>query len=285
MIRILGVFREVSNSPNREHDDTLILKAVGEELAKLGAHMYFAEPESVAGIDPEEWDAVIPMCENPPVIKKISAWKDRTLVLNPMEGVLNCYRVNMTPRLAATPGLHPRTELLKISEMMANPPAFMSEGGAWIKRGDVHNMTDHDVVFVKKWPDAKQVRDDFKSRGITHVAVQEHVPGDIIKFYGVGPGKWFAWFYHRPQEVGEYAFDQKLLASRAAEAAAALKLEIYGGDAIVTPEGRIYIIDINSWPSFARVREDVKTHIAKHVYDRARNFKRGAKAAKTRRAK
>ena len=282
MIRILGVFRETTNSPNREHDDTLILKAVGEELAKLGAEVYFAEPQSVPGIDPAAWDAVIAMCENPPVIKKIKAWGGKTLLLNSMEGVLNCYRVNMTPRLAATPGLHPRTELLALSEMMAKPPSFVAKDGAWIKRGDVHNMTDHDVVFVKKWTDAKRVHDDFKNRGITHVAVQEHIQGDIIKFYGVGPGKWFSWFYHRPQEVGSYAFDQAALASRAAEAAGALNLEIYGGDAIVTPEGRIYIIDINSWPSFARVREEVKTHIAKHIYDRARNFKRGSAATKRR---
>jgi len=278
MIRCLGVFRETSNSPNREHDDTLILKVVTEELSRLGAETYLTEPQNVARINPAEWDVVLPMCENPPVIKKINSWRGDALVLNPMEAVLNCYRVNMTPRMAACGGIHPRTVILKTDAMMDNPPDF-AENGAWIKRGDVHNMTDHDVVFAAKWRDARKVRDDFKNRGITHIAAQEHIAGDIIKFYGVGPGKWFAWFYHRPQDVAKYAFDLKKLAEYAGTAAQAVGVEIFGGDAIVTPEGRIYIIDINSWPSFARVREDVKTHIASHVFDRA-----GA-AKKKRRAK
>jgi hypothetical protein len=268
MVRCLGVFRETSNSPNREHDDTLILKLVNEELAKLGADTYLTEPQSVARINPQDWDVVLPVCENPPALKKINSWAGKTLVLHPMEAVLNCYRVNMTPLMAACGGIHPRTVIIKIDDLLETPPAF-SENGAWLKRGDVHNMTDHDVVFAAKWRDARKVRDDFKSRGITHVAVQEHIAGDIIKFYGVGPGKWFSWFYHRPQDVGNYVFDAKLLAKHAATAAKAVGVEIFGGDAIITPEGRIYVIDINSWPSFARVREDVKTHIANHVFERA----------------
>ena len=45
-------------------------------------------------------------------------------------------------------------------------------------------------------------------------------------------------------------------AAQAELAAKAVKVEVFGGDAIVTPDGKIYIIDINSWPSFARVRAD-----------------------------
>jgi hypothetical protein len=47
-----------------------------------------------------------------------------------------------------------------------------------------------------------------------------------------------------------------------------MDLEVYGGDAIITPESKIYVIDINSWPSFARVRDEAKVHIAEHIYSK-----------------
>ena len=81
--------------------------------------------------------------------------------------------------------------------------------------------------------------------------------------------KWFDWFYHKGDKAAKYPFSVKQLEQYAAKVADAVGLEVYGGDAIVTPAGRIYVIDINSWPSFARVRNTVKTHIAKHVFDRA----------------
>lgn len=268
-LRVLAVFREVSNSPNREHDDTLILKLVCEELSALGCETHLIEPSSLKFQNPADWDAVIPMCENPPHIKIIESWKEQVLVLNPMSAVKNCYRVNMTPLMEACPGIHPRTELRSMSDLPGRQPGF-GEEGLWLKRGDVHNTCDHDVVRVTDWKDVHKVKADFATRSIKDVVLQEHIAGDVIKFYGVGPYKWFSWFYHRPQDVAKYRFDPAVLEDYAGRVAKAVGLEVFGGDAIVTPDSRIYIIDINSWPSFARVRDEVKTHIAKHVAARAK---------------
>jgi D-alanine-D-alanine ligase-like ATP-grasp enzyme len=46
-------------------------------------------------------------------------------------------------------------------------------------------------------------------------------------------------------------------------AVSALGLEVYGGDAIVTPAGEIFLIDINAWPSFALYREEASLQIAR----------------------
>ena len=273
MIRCLGVFRETTNSPNREHDDTLIMKLVTEELSALGAETHLIEPCNIGLVKPQEWDAVIPMCENPPALEVIKSWGDKTLVVNPAESVINCYRIHMTPLLQERDGLHPQTEIRQLKSLPGEPPEFARQG-AWLKRGDVHNTCTHDVVFVKRWRDCVKVKEDFATRKIKDVVIQEHIAGDIIKFYGVGPFKWFGWFYHSPQDLGNYVFDKPLLELCAGTAARAVGLEIYGGDAIITPEGRIYIIDINSWPSFARVRDEVKIPIAKHIFQKA------AKAAK-----
>ena len=40
------------------------------------------------------------------------------------------------------------------------------------------------------------------------------------------------------------------------------KRAIIGGDAIIAPDGSVFIIDINDWPSFAPVREQASRCIA-----------------------
>jgi D-alanine-D-alanine ligase-like ATP-grasp enzyme len=53
-------------------------------------------------------------------------------------------------------------------------------------------------------------------------------------------------------------------------AAALSCLDVYGGDAIVTPEGRLVLIDLNAWPSFALVRDEAAQHIADQIERRLR---------------
>ena len=48
-------------------------------------------------------------------------------------------------------------------------------------------------------------------------------------------------------------------------AAEALDVRIYGGDCIVSPEGKIVLIDFNDWPSFAPCRKEAAPHIAKCI--------------------
>lgn len=266
--KCLGIFRETTNSPNRENDDALILKAVGEELSALGAETHLIEPSNIPAINPRRWNAVMAMCENPENISLLSAWKGPIFV-NGIEAITNCYRSRMTDILRETGfGFYPPTEKRRIADFPGDPPAFFNGKGCWIKRGDVHNTCSGDVQYVGKWKNAAAVKKDFLARKIKSVVVQEHIPGDLIKFYGVGPGNWFNWFYHRPQEVARFKFSGKDLERRASRAASTVGLEIYGGDAIVTPDSEIYVIDINSWPSFARVREVAKKRISRHIFFR-----------------
>jgi hypothetical protein len=105
--------------------------------------------------------------------------------------------------------------------------------------------------------------------------VQEPIAGDLIKFYGVGdprrqPGAppWFRWFYHRDQRVAGYPFAEERLAALAQRAAAALGLEIYGGDAMVGRDGGPVLIDLNAWPSFALYRNEASEQIAAYLAGR-----------------
>jgi hypothetical protein len=102
--------------------------------------------------------------------------------------------------------------------------------------------------------------------------LQPHVEGDLIKFYGIGAGggphrepPWFRWFYHKDQKLSGNPLDQRLLARLVRRAAAALGLEVYGGDAIATATGELVLLDVNAWPSFALYRDEASTAIASYL--------------------
>src|SRR5262249_33560395 len=110
--------------------------------------------------------------------------------------------------------------------------------------------------------------------------VQEHIAGDLIKYYGVGEvdpevprdngGGWFQWFYHRGQDLKGYAFDPAELASAASRAAAALGLQVFRGDAIATPEGRIGQTDRTAGRGLALYRDTASEQIASYRAGRYR---------------
>ena len=83
-----------------------------------------------------------------------------------------------------------------------------------------------------------------------------------------GPWPWFRWFYHKDQQVVGHRFDPRRLAAMAQRAAAALGLEVYGGDAIVEPGGEPVVIDVNAWPSFALYRDEASERIAAYLAGR-----------------
>lgn len=270
MIRFLGIYREPLHSPNRESDDAKILQAVAAEMSRRGAEARLLDVEpAFEAMGRENFDVVAPMCEAHPVLLKLLELSATTSFINPPQAVLKCYRTSMVHLLEEIPLAHfPRTELRPVQSVLSLP-SFANGHGMWIKRGDVHNTCDHDVVRVRNLDEMAKVQSDFRSRGIERMVLQEHHEGDLIKFYGVGPGKWFTWFYHDPTKARKLQFDKDRLDEQTAAAAAALGLEVFGGDAIVTPEGPIRIIDINSWPSFARVRGEAGIQIARHLMSRA----------------
>lgn len=271
-MRALGVFRELQNSPNRESDDALILKAVMDQLSILKTECVLMTPEEFDTADVRGFDLIVPMCETYPRLMRLKKIEAETgvVVVNPADSVLGCYRTRMLPAFETTPGLNYPLSEIRPTAAAGRAPAYGAEAGWWLKRGDVHNTCTHDVVFAKDWAEADRIRREFQSREIKDMVIQRHEDGDLIKFYGVGPGQWFTWFYHDPSTARRLPFEIEDLAQQAELAAAAVKVEVFGGDAIVTPSGKIYVIDINSWPSFARVRTEAAVQIARRLRLRLR---------------
>jgi len=271
MHKALGIFRELTNSPNRETDDALILEAVLEQLKNLGIDTKIVTPEELDGMELDGYDVIMPMCESYARITRLK--KDFEVPgrfwINPPQSVLNCYRTTMVPSMLETDGIvFPDSEVRAVKDGAGSPPAFDAPLGWWIKRGDVHNTCDRDVVYAKAWTEVDDILTDFEKREVTHYVIQPHIEGDLVKFYGAGPGHWFTWFYHDPVRAKRLPFELDSLAKQAALAAQALGTEVFGGDAIISKNGKITLIDLNSWPSFALVRREAAVQIAWHLQRR-----------------
>jgi hypothetical protein len=264
--RCWGVYRELAHSPGRETDDAEILRAAAQELAARGFEVELKSPDELP--DAADVSSIPPflfvMCERTPVVEKLSAWERRgARIVNRPAGIRNTDR-ERTISLFQKHGV-PFPHSVSVETAAAGADF---RGPCWIKRGDVHATEEGDVSFAAE-PGALAARLTLLAqRGIARAVVQDHVAGDLIKFYGVSglseesPPSWFQWFYHREQELSNHAFDTDALAEAAPRAASALGLDVYGGDAIVSAAGAISIIDLNAWPSFALYRSVAASRIA-----------------------
>ena len=146
--------------------------------------------------------------------------------------------------------------------------------GVWVKRYDFHATQPSDVIYVASDAGWHEALDRFARRGIPFVVAQDHVAGDLVKFYGVRSdiasraANWFEWFYHRDKGMLGHFFEVSDLREVAFAAAGALGLEIFGGDAVIQENGKAMIIDINAWPSYARYRDHAARAIADHLAER-----------------
>lgn len=273
--RCLGIFRERAHSPGREFDDAEILRLAAKHLEAKGFQVSLTDPDEVSGMVDPLPPFVFLMCERPGILDLLRRWEiEGVLQVNSPLAVLNTYRDRMVLLIEQAAVPFPRSVFVSTTsaDVDVSDPV-------WVKRGDVHNTQEGDVVFAPTKAAVEKTLRNLGGRGISQAVIQEHVPGDLIKFYGVGdPGRpegkrpWFQWFYHKDQRLVGYPFDQERLRTLTERAAAALGLEIYGGDAIAGPDGRLVLIDLNAWPSFALYRDEASVRIASYLEAR---FSRG----------
>jgi hypothetical protein len=274
-MNFLGIFREIQHSPDREFDDYEILRLAGQRLTEQGHEVVLKKPEEVYSKRDlwmqERPELAFVMCEQERMISMLQSWElAGTPVVNSMQGVLNTYRYRLLPLMRQAGVPFPGSVLVWTDSerrSVDSKPAAL-----WVKRGDVHNTQKGDVSLTHKPVEIHQRLDAFHARGIEQAVLQQHVPGDLIKFYGVAGAdglSWFKWFYHKNQELNNYPFSEESLRRMTGAAAGAVGLEVFGGDAIVTQDGQMFIIDINAWPSFALFRDEASKAIAQYLVWRA----------------
>ncbi|HJV58447.1 MAG TPA: hypothetical protein VJ971_20850 [Methylomirabilota bacterium] len=261
-----GLFREREHSPGRESDDAEILRLTGKHLESHGVHVELRAPEDLSAAETPP-DGIFLMCERMEALRVLLAWQERGVrQVNAPLAVLNTYRERMIAQLreANVPFIESR---VVPTEGSAELPAPI-----WVKRPDVHNTQEGDVVFARTRDEAAAALAGLAARGFERAVLQPPVEGDLIKFYGVGGGggadggpAWFRWFYHKEQRVAGHPFEVARLARLVRAAATALGLEVYGGDAIASADGRLVLLDVNAWPSFALYRDEAAPVIAAYL--------------------
>jgi hypothetical protein len=265
--RYWGLFREREHSPGRESDDAEILRLTSKYLESHGVQVELRAPEELTAAEGPP-DGVFLMCERMEALRVLLAWQERGVrQVNTPLAVLNTYRERMIAQLreANVPFIESRVIATQGAEADLHGPV-------WVKRPDVHNTQEGDVVFARTRDEAAAALAGLAARGFERAVLQPPVEGDLIKFYGVGGGggedggpAWFRWFYHKDQRVAGHAFEVGRLARLVRAAAAALGLEVYGGDAIASAGGGLVLLDVNAWPSFALYRDEAAPVIAAYL--------------------
>jgi hypothetical protein len=251
-------------------NDSLILHATGDALAALGAEVvYYDEGTVTPGTVSER--VIFSMVQGPAGAATLAKIEDAgALVINSPRAVMNCYRTNMVRLLPEAGVPFPKSVIVPTDGGGDPGAAGFDSRKVWIKRGDVHAVHKEDVTLASTEDERSTLLRELYSRDIPQAIIQEHLEGDTVKFYAVRDAELFHWYYLN--SVHRTPFRIERLREIASVAAGALGLFVYGGDAIIDPDGGITIIDINDWPSFAPVRADASRAIAGLVFRKAERF-------------
>ena len=260
MIDFLGVARERVYSPGKVADDRAILDAVAARLSAGHRVEVVSADDPLPAVAPPT--VVFAMCQGPAALATLRAWEAAGVrVINSVAGIENAHRRRMLAAFTRDRVRHPESVVLATGDAAALP-AWV-DAGAWVKRGDVHATDADDVVRVADRAAARAALAAFARRGIASACLQRHVAGDVIKFYAVRGGAFFAWFGDEDVHLDDAS--EAALRGLAADGAASLELEVFGGDAVRDGDGSLWLIDLNDWPSYGRCRFGAAEAIASFV--------------------
>jgi len=280
MLSIAGIRRGNLYSPNHIGNDAAIFALTATLLKNMGCtiHEYI---ESDLLIKEIEENLIFNMVRDWNSIRILQRFEDDgRIVVNSAYGIENCTREKMTRLLLSRNISHPHSVILSTDEDPTEVLESENMQNCWIKRGDFHAIHREDVTYVRNIEESKSILKEYAIRGIPTAVINEHLVGDLIKFYGVAGSDFFYWFY--PSNIHHskfgleqingtakgFSFDEKQLQRLCNDAADILNIHIYGGDCIVSEDGVIRLIDFNDWPSFAPCRDIAAPYIAECIYNK-----------------
>lgn len=265
-MKIAAIPRNPSHSPNMADRDREILLSIAAKLQERGHDVHILEEEDCYAL--ECYDALYHMSRTPDILDKIREVDEKAT--NCVASVENCSRKRFMQLLSQAGVRQPQ---YSVTATNASIPKL--EYPLWIKKADGWSLHPDDVQFVCNESEAAKALDWHRSRGNKEVICCKHIAGDIVKFYGVKKN-FFHWQYPNPEKskfglekingaTSNIPFKEETLRINAQKAAYAIGVEIFGGDAIIAPDGEIYIIDINDFPSFSCCKESASEAISNHI--------------------
>ena len=273
--KILGISRSTQFSPHSEDRDAAIFAAVASRLSRFADVSIISEDLFIA-VELSEFDLVFSMARGRGVLECLAKAEreEGLVVINSAEHLLNLSRAGIASVF--------KENNLPVPNLMVIKPTAETKASMnfplWIKRGDNCAQKQGDVQFVDDETQFELAMKDFADRGIEQVIVEEHLEGDLIKFYGV-EGTPFSYTTYPTEKGGfskfgleeqnglpqHFSFDVEKLKREADHAAQLTGMMVYGGDAVITAEDSVHIIDFNDWPSFAACRKEAAKAIANRI--------------------
>lgn len=271
-LQAIGIYREAEFSPGKESADRLIMDAVLDNLRAAGAEASAIEASSLVSSPLPKAHLALAMCQSGPAIDRLAALEQAgVLVINSALAIRNCYRDLLGPGLSAAGVPSPAGVVLRAAEPVERRALATLDlsNPIYIKRGDLHALGPQDVQRVEGGlAELEAAVSDFAGRGVATVYLQQEFAGKVAKFYGIGDGAEYFSALPAPGLAVDESMRRALVqAGRAA--ATALGLHVWGGDAVIGPEG-FSIVDFNDWPSFELVRETAAVAIARYSLARLR---------------
>ncbi len=269
--RALGIYREPEFSPGKVEADAAIMDATLLELKREGVEIQAIDAVSFGNAAPAgaeimfaRPDIILAMCQGARALKRLAeAEQAGAIAINSALSIRNCYRDLLAPGLERAGVPSPVGALVQTDERLdlRKLAGVDLSAGVFVKRGDLHALAPEDVQHASDRAEIESILRDFARRGIRAAYLQQEVFGRIVKFYGVSGSDYFS-AHPEAEEVSEASV--RALSEAASTAAAALGLEAWGGDAVLSGD-RFAIIDFNDWPSYSRVRGPAARAIARRA--------------------
>lgn len=280
MRNIIVISRAHKYSPNSVERDAAILDEVTRVLQQRGFKVSRYEETHIPPLAPT--DIVLSMARSHTALLELAkAEKAGTRIYNKPSSLINATRENLATLMLRQHIDVPQYESF-VPHNCDDLPAL--DFPIWIKQCGTNSLKENDVRYIGNIEEWRIALKTYIETATRELFLNEHIAGDLIKFYGVKDSPFFFWYYATAEgkfsKFGwenhnggpqRFPFDEPLFQQMAHKAAEVCHIDIFGGDAIVTKEGRIYIIDFNDFPSFSSCRKDAALAISEHLLRSLKN--------------
>ena len=274
--RILGISRSTRFSPHSENRDAAIFAAVANRLNRGQNEVSTISEDLFVAIDLTDFDLVFSMARGSDVLETLAKAEeeDGLKVVNSSRSLLRLSRASIVALLSKSGLPIPCAQVGSPEELSrAEIPYPM-----WLKRADACAQQQGDVCLVHNEKEKQEALERFSRHNTLTLVAEEHLDGDLVKFYGVEGTDFFSLSY--PTSEGgfskfgleeangvphHYAFSREEMKQTADDIARLTGMTIYGGDAIVQADGSFKVIDFNDWPSFSSCRKEAAKAIASRI--------------------
>jgi hypothetical protein len=262
-IQVMGVYREPEYSPGKIEADTAILDSVLDHIRASGAHTTALDAAHFAAGEFPAPHLVLAMCQGQRGLARLAAAEESgAVVINSALAIRNCYRDLLGAGLMRAGVPVPEGVLVHTVAPLDLKPLRTIDLSSpmYVKRGDLHALGPEDVQRVEGLDQLRATLMCFSRRGVQLAFVQQEVVGEVVKFYGVSGGEYFAAIAESDVRLSDA--QTRELNHSTSIVASALGLEVWGGDAIFKGDS-FSIVDFNDWPSFSRVRAEAARAISR----------------------